>query len=69
MRLYVVQSDLAELPVSKQKPVDGSTSNIPVPTTPRVPSKGFAEICSAASAAEAAVRVELISDASMQASG
>ncbi len=40
----------------------------PAPTTPRVPSNGLGEICSAAKAAEAAVRVALISDASIQAS-
>ena len=37
---------------------------IPVPITARVPSKGFGEIDSAANAAEAAVRVALINDAS-----
>ena len=41
----------------------------PVPDTLRVPSKGLGEICSAANAAEAEVRVALINDASIQAMG
>jgi hypothetical protein len=40
-----------------------------VPITPRIPLKGLGEICSVATGAEAAVRVALINDASIQASG
>ena len=39
----------------------------PVPTTLRVPSNGVGDRCSAANAAEAAVRVALMSPDSMQA--
>jgi hypothetical protein len=53
--VLIVQTDFAKLPISEQKQLDGC--------------KGLGEICSAASAAEAAVRVALISDASMQARG
>jgi hypothetical protein len=42
---------------------------IPVPIIARVAAKGFGVIDSAASAAEAAVRVALINEASRQASG
>ena len=41
---------------------------MPVPMTLRDPPKGVVEMCSAASAAEAAVRVALMSDPSMHAS-
>ena len=69
LAVHIEQTDLVKLPVSKEEPLDGCAGDYPSPDYAKASFKGIERICSAANAAEAPVRVALISDASIQARG